>query len=292
MFLWVSAAFVLAIVGFNLGGLLLLARGGCTPPRDGSCGVALGASRGRTSASQLLTECLGLVSAGSLLGAVAAWGFIHLLSARSSVQIPLLRPPAPGRQHPWATPSSFVLPRRLFVASRLPWKFLRREADGESAERGVPRFVKRSRPLLRAKCPGRGRGCTSILAGGFRDAHGHELEKPPQGRFLGFRPAGLVAIRIDPVTQGTQSDYIENALDRVRALPGVECAAVTDSIPVERDRSWGLYPVVPGRPAEQHRQGAGTCGHCEPRAHSHHGDADPLLAATSREATQRDRRPS
>ena len=85
LFLWVSAGFVLAIVAFNLGGLLL-ARGE-SRNRELALRVALGASRSRIVA-QLMIECLGLVAVGSLLGGLIAWVFIWFLSVHSALRFP------------------------------------------------------------------------------------------------------------------------------------------------------------------------------------------------------------
>jgi len=88
LFLWVAAGLVLAIVGFNLGGLLL-ARG-ISRRKELALRCALGAARGRV-VRQLLMEGLALVAAGSILGGLLAWGFIYFLSVHSSVEIPLLQ---------------------------------------------------------------------------------------------------------------------------------------------------------------------------------------------------------
>jgi predicted permease len=73
---------------------------------------------------------------------------------------------------------------------------------------------------------------------------------------LGFEPHDLIAVRIDPAVEGTQVPYLERILDRTRTLPGVAHAAMTDCVPVERDRSWGLYPVIPDNPNDQRWTGA------------------------------------
>jgi predicted permease len=76
---------------------------------------------------------------------------------------------------------------------------------------------------------------------------------------LGFETANLVAVRIDPVIDGEGEayvNYLEATLDRVRALPGVEAAGLTDCVPVERDRSWGMFPVNEENPDTQDWDGA------------------------------------
>jgi predicted permease len=61
---------------------------------------------------------------------------------------------------------------------------------------------------------------------------------------LGYQPAGAAALRIDPSprysTQPRRNAYYDEALRRVRAMPGIEAAALTDVLPLGGDRSWGV----------------------------------------------------
>ena len=72
---------------------------------------------------------------------------------------------------------------------------------------------------------------------------------------LGFRPSQVVAVRLDPPSWPGDV-YIQSILDRVRAMPGVERAAVTDCIPVERDRSWGIEALNSDQPDDVRMAGA------------------------------------
>lgn len=60
---------------------------------------------------------------------------------------------------------------------------------------------------------------------------------------LGFRPDHAAALRIDPSsqqnTQPLRNAYFDEALRRVKALPGVQSAGLTDVLPLGRNRSWG-----------------------------------------------------
>lgn len=251
IFLWVSAGLVLAIVGFNLGGLLL-ARGG-SRRREMSLRMALGASRGRLVV-QLLTECLVLVAAGSVLGGVASWGFNWFLSTRAAVEIPLL-------QYLKLDGMSLAYTVALCLATAIvcgvapAWKLSGRGQlqnplnEGSKGSSGGPGRSRTRNVLVILE-----------VALAFSLAVSALLMVTSLRNLLkvnlGFRPADLVAVRIDPPVQASQAAYIESALDRVRALPGVLQAGATDCIPVERDRSWGLYPVVPNKPNDQKWQGA------------------------------------
>lgn len=61
---------------------------------------------------------------------------------------------------------------------------------------------------------------------------------------LGFRPAQTASLRIDPSynlkTAEEANAYINNALRRVREIPGVEAAGIVDALPFGRNRTWGV----------------------------------------------------
>jgi len=59
---------------------------------------------------------------------------------------------------------------------------------------------------------------------------------------LGFRPSHAMTIRVDPdksySTREQRTAYFDDVLRRVRAIPGVEGAAITDALPLGRNRTW------------------------------------------------------
>jgi predicted permease len=70
---------------------------------------------------------------------------------------------------------------------------------------------------------------------------------------LGFQPARAAAMRVDPSAQILRVDpkskisrneqanaYFNELLRRVRELPGVEAAGLTDALPLGRNRTWGV----------------------------------------------------
>jgi MacB-like periplasmic core domain len=61
---------------------------------------------------------------------------------------------------------------------------------------------------------------------------------------LGFRPERTAALRIDPSrrysTNILRHNYYSDALRRVRAIPGIQGAGLTDVLPLGGDRSWGV----------------------------------------------------
>ncbi len=61
---------------------------------------------------------------------------------------------------------------------------------------------------------------------------------------LGFHPERAAALRIDPgrqySTQAMRNTYFDEALRRVRDIPGIDSAGLTDALPFGRNRSWGF----------------------------------------------------
>ena len=251
LFLWIAAGLVLAIVSFNLGGLLL-ARGAARR-KELALRCALGAGQLRI-ARQLLTECFALVAAGSVLGGIIAWGCIRFLAVRSSVEIPLLQ----SLRLDGAALGFTVLLSAVTIAlcGALPvWKLARIDNlhdslkdEGRGSSGGRHRSRMRSILVVVEVALA---GVLAISAGLIVRSFFNLMRVD-----LGFQPRDLIAVRIDPVGDNPAGDFLEEMLDRVRALPGIEHAALTDCVPVERDRSWGLYPINRDNPKDQRWTGA------------------------------------
>jgi predicted permease len=59
---------------------------------------------------------------------------------------------------------------------------------------------------------------------------------------LGFQPSTVAAMQVDydySVKLSTLNAHFEDMLTRIRALPGVEGAGLSDNLPLERNRGWG-----------------------------------------------------
>lgn len=61
---------------------------------------------------------------------------------------------------------------------------------------------------------------------------------------LGFQPERAAALRIDPSfhisTLPQQDSFIDDALHRVRSVPGIMAAGISDVLPLRDDRSWSV----------------------------------------------------
>jgi predicted permease len=63
---------------------------------------------------------------------------------------------------------------------------------------------------------------------------------------FGFRPERVMEVRVD-VPQGTSDDqrnvFADEVARRASAVPGIEQAAITDALPLDRNRQWGLSRI-------------------------------------------------
>lgn len=239
LFLWLAAGMVLAIVSLNVGGLLL-ARG-VARTKELALRNALGAGQWRVL-RQLLTECALLVGLGCAAGLALAKFLIEVLSTRSAVEIPLLQAVRLDGDAAWfavglcvfATLMCGLAPAlRLSRAAQLS---ARLAEDGRSATASLGRSRLRSALVIAEVAL----ACAlAISAALVVKSLQNVLEVD-----LGFQPKNLIAVRIDPGAPTPHGPFLEQLLERARRLPGVEAAGVTDCIPVERDRSWGVYPAL------------------------------------------------
>lgn len=251
-FLWVAAGLMLAIVGFTFGGLLL-ARG-IARRKELALRSALGAGRARLL-RQLLTEVFALSAVGSLFGASLAYFILNYIAHRSSIAIPLLQS---VQFDLTALLFTAVLCLGIAVACGLSpsWRLLARdrlqaplneEGRGSSGGRAHTR-LRSSLVVLELAL-----ACVLVILSGLMTRSFINLVRVDWG----FDPRNLLALRVDPLVPPEERvRYLEELLTQVRALPGVESAALTDCIPIERDRSWGVYPFSAHDPSEPHWAGA------------------------------------
>lgn len=241
--LWAAVGVVLLVVCANLASLML-AR---TNARLSELSVraALGAGRLRI-ARQLVTEGLVLAAAGALLGVPLAYAVTRYLQQASALSIPLRHLMEVG-------PSSMLFAGLLVVilgsvaglapVFRLP-----------SASRGLSARSSTASPGQRWA---RSSLVVAEVALAFVLVTGAGLLLRSFVRLihvdLGFDPAQTAAVSLDVPREsncGTPRDCFvrrkgkaEEAVRRAAAIPGVETAALTDALPLGRNRSWFLSPL-------------------------------------------------
>jgi predicted permease len=73
---------------------------------------------------------------------------------------------------------------------------------------------------------------------------------------LGFQPERAAALRIDPgfqiPTLAQQDSFIDEVLRRVRSIPGIAAAGISDVLPLDGDRSWQVSGQGQVWPKDQH----------------------------------------
>jgi predicted permease len=236
--LWSAVGLILLIVCVNLSNLLL-ARAAARSKEFALRG-ALGASRGRII-RQLLTESLLLSGVGSLFGLALAFAITFWLRHQSSIALPLLNDVrVDATALLWtvlvavATAVLFGLAPGFRMSSHDLQESLKDTAghgasDGRRHERLRSMLVISEVALACVLLVGAGLLLRSFL---------RVLDVD-----LGFKPDAAAAIKIDYDDGGDtnkRSAILQNVLTRIRAIPGVEQAGISDNLPFDRNRSWGI----------------------------------------------------
>ncbi|HKG91550.1 MAG TPA: ABC transporter permease [Gemmatimonadaceae bacterium] len=232
-----AVAAVMLIVSANLSSLQFARV--ATRRRELAIRLALGAARGRL-VRQTLTESLVLAGGGALLGLAITLLGTRLVSRLDAFDIPLLgRVGIDGTALGVVTLAAVVTGLLIGV---LP--ALHSPSDVHDALKDGPRGSTRGGGHARVRA---GLVVTEVAAACVLLVASALLIRSFVRVLdveLGFRPAGAAALRIDPAKrftdQAAENAYYDEALRRVRAIPGVTQAALADLLPFDGDRSWGV----------------------------------------------------
>ena len=235
--LWCAVGLILLIVCLNVSNLLLaraVSRG-----KEFAMRTALGAGRGRL-VRQLLTESLTLSGAGALLGLAFASGITFYLAHQSQMALPLLSTVrVDGAALAWtvlitiSAGAVFGLVPAFKVSGANLQEALKDGGAGMSQGRGHERL--RSTLVISELAL----ACVLLVGAGLLLRSFLRLLDVD----LGFEPAHAAAIQIEFDDGGNlarRGPVLQEILRRVRALPGIEAAGMTDMLPLDRNRSWGL----------------------------------------------------
>jgi predicted permease len=240
--LWMLAAsvgLVMLIVCANLSNLLLarsIAR-----RKEMAIRAALGAGRLRLT-MQMLIEGLALSSAGAVLGIVLAVLGTRALAGLDAVTIPLLSGVRTDLTTLGFTAGVAVATGVLFGLA--PAFLASRSATLHSALQDAARGStdgRRHHWIRQALVVSEIALACVLLVGAGLLIRSFLLVLDVD---MGFQPARAAAIRVDPERRGlTRPErvvYFGDVLQRVRAIPGVESAGITDALPLGRNRTWGI----------------------------------------------------
>jgi putative ABC transport system permease protein len=251
--LGVAVGFLLLICCANVASLLL-ARG-VSREAEMAIRLSLGAARGRL-VRQLLTESLVLAFLGGVLGVLLATWIQPLLGALNPIQATGLAGylgdfRIDGRVLLFSlavtlfTGTAFgLVPAMRVGRSPSPMRVLQRGLRGRGGTSG-------GRPLAVLVIAEVAVAATLLVAGGLVLQSFQRLQRTE----LGYQPDRLLTMEL-PLSPYRRSAapqqvlFMEQILERVRALPGVASAGITLNLPLQRGVTLDAVFEVEGRPRE------------------------------------------
>jgi predicted permease len=236
---WVLAGavgMVMLIVCANLSNLLL-ARA-ASRQREVAIRSALGAGR-RRLIMQMLTEGVVLSCTGASLGVLLALGGTRALTQLDAISIPLLRSVETDATALGFTLTIAILTGIVFgLAPALQARSAALHDALKDATRGSTESRRRSWVRNALVVSEIAFACVLLVGAGLLV---RSLVRVLDVE-MGFEPARAATIRVDPesryATPEQRNAYFDEVLRRVKAIPGVESAGITDALPLGRNRTW------------------------------------------------------
>ena len=228
---------VMLIVCANLSNLLLART--AARHKEVAIRAALGAGRGRLM-RQMLTESVALSCCGAGVGVALAFLGTRAMAHLTAMQIPLLnavrmdlRAVALAAAGAVLTGIVFGIAPALQAAGGTAAEALKETARGTTAGKGR-NWVRGALVVAEIAF-----ACVLLVGAGLLVRSFLRVLDVN----LGFQPERAAAIRVDPdrsyQTQAQQNSYYDEVLRRARGMQGVTAAALTDALPLGRNRTWG-----------------------------------------------------
>lgn len=237
-----AVGFLMLLVSANISNLLL-ARASARR-REMALRTALGAGRGRLI-RQLLVESVMLSCSGAGLGLALALGGTHLIAHFEGTSIPLLQDVRVDAlaimfigSVALLTGVGFGVLPALQVSARAPQDALKDAGRGATSGSSVMR-----RAIVVAEIV---LVCVLLTGAGLLTRSlSRVLDIDP-----GFTPENVLSLRVDPSrleqpTLEARNAYFDHVLERVRSVPGVEAAGLTDALPFGDNFGWRGWTVSP-----------------------------------------------
>lgn len=229
---------VMLIVCANLSNLLL-ARS-ATRQKEIAIRAALGAGRWRLI-RQMLTESVVLSCCGGALGLLLATIGTRALAHLDAISIPLLRSVRLDTNALGFTLAMAVLAGLIFgLAPALQTPAIALHDALKDAGRGSSQGSNRSRIRSLLVISEIAFACVLLVGAGLLIRSFLRVLEVD----IGFRPERAAALRVDPdghrSSQIERNSYFDEVLRRVKEIPGIEAAGLTDALPLGRNRGWGV----------------------------------------------------
>jgi predicted permease len=228
---------VMLIVCANLSNLLLART--ATRQKEIAVRMALGAGQ-RRLIRQMLTESVVLSCCGAALGLVLAVVGTRALAHLQAISIPLLQ-----NVRTDSTALGFIVVMAVLTglvfglvpALHIPATALHdalKETSRGSTEGQRRNWIRSSLVVSEVAF-----ACVLLVGAGLLIRSFLQVLDVN----MGFRAERAAAIRVDPdrqyATQPQQNAYFDEVLRRVKDVPGIEAAGLSDALPLGRNRSWG-----------------------------------------------------
>jgi predicted permease len=229
---------VMLIVCANLSNLLLART--AVRQKEIAIRTALGAGRWRLI-RQALTESMVLSCGGATVGLILAIFGTRALTRLDAISIPLL-------QDVQTDASALGLTLLMAVVTGLIFGLVPALQVPALAVHAALKDTSRGSTEGRSHTWIRGALVVSEIAFAFVLLVGAGLLIRSFLRVLdvnvGFQPERAAAVRVDPSqeysTQGQQNAYFDEVLRRVRDVRGIDAAGLSDTLPLGRNRGWGV----------------------------------------------------
>jgi len=235
--LWGAVGLILLIVCINISNLMLaraMSRG-----KEFAMRTALGAGRGRL-VRQLLTESLVLSGAGAALGLAFAWAITSYLARQNQMALPLLSTVGvDGAALAWSVLIAVSVGAVSGLAPALKVSGGNLQEALKDGGPGMSQGRRHERLRATLVVSEVALACVLLIGAGLLLRSFVRLLDVD----LGFAPARVAAVPIELNDGGNlarRAPIVQEILRRVRALPGIEAAGMTDMLPLDRNRSWGL----------------------------------------------------
>jgi predicted permease len=252
--LWSAVGAILLIACVNLANLMLART--AARSKEFAMRNALGAGRLRI-VRQLLTESLLLSGVGAVLGLGLAWAIVSWLAHQGSLALPLLGTlhidgAALGTTVLIAVFAAIVF--GVFPGLRVAGGNLQESLKDSGPNAGQSRQHQRIRSVLVVTEVAL--ACVLLVGAGLLLRSFLKVLDVD----LGFQPERAAAVKVDyddsvpgdkdgSLSAQKRGVIFQQVLSRVKAIPGVEAAGMSDYLPLGQNRAWGAS-IPKGRNAE------------------------------------------